>query len=1513
MRWRAVIGCLGLLLCLAARGQESRLPLPSDERRTLLSAADAAAASGDFAGAVERWQTAIDMPEDYFDPAVPRSSLRTRAEAKLLAAPAAALAVYETRFGPQARALLNESLRDDDARRLHEVVRRYFGTVAGHAAAALVAQQLADEGNALAAARMYDRLAGHPRTLPAQGAEWRLRSAVCWGVAGFGRTARERAASHSPPASEANNAAESSTASLSRDVQAWLTQLNGDSQSSDSATLRETTMFRGDPQRNGSFSPAAPVGPLAWTAPVVDRSDSYDQYDASADPRTQEVVRRMRRLAESTAAREPDRLLFPAGVPLTAGGLVIFRGPASVKAVFADTGKLAWSCRHADDTFHHLLDQEWIRRDEEWFGPNLDLLLTQRMWRDASAAALSTDGRLVYSITDGGMVSPIVQSAVSLPALSDHPLAPHANNRLLAIELRSGRIRWVLGGPVTKEPLSGAFFLGAPLPLDGELYCLVEIQGQVQLVVLDPETHAVVWSQALYNPNANLSNPAAGMARRMAGLAPSAAGELVICPTGETTVVAVDRLRRSLVWTFEYQRPISETPQQALMMRMALARQQLRARIEDQLNDDLLRTDHWQDATVVIANEHALLTLPDSQDLICITLLEGREVWRQPRGRRQAIAAVHQGNAVLIGQEAVEAVRIDTGEPAWQAPLPIPGPTGRGFHHGQWYVLPLARGEVATIDLETGRMVARSQLPEDCQRGNFVAADGRIVSQTTSGVQAFRSLADLSRDTEQLLAANGDDARALLTRGEVRLHLGDEQAGLTDLRRAVELDPQSPARRLLATTLIEGLRTDFDAYRAAAAEIESLATVPADLATFHRLFAAGLQQRGEVEAAFRQYLRFAESVNGLAALQRIDGARQVRGDNWISGRLEELLESVSGEARDRLQRELTRTVDAAIAANEQARLETLRRIIPAPDERVRIDRQQARAGSVPDTQLEARLLELLAASDPATANEAAARLADRWLAAGRPSDLLDRLLQQLNGPLSDVPVVEGKTGRELLTAWGNDPQRAAMIDAPDPWPTAHVSAHEQSQNVPGQLFPVRHLGPLSPLLGGWSFFTDAQGSRLAAFDRDGRQVWQTPTGTTALRGKRGTSYIRYITTHGRHLLLVVEDQWVLLDAFGNGEQPVSVVASELLVSEGGGAGVIPTMPRMNQPGRLRNRPWSDAQGNLAPAGNVGPISRGMFVYQTGSRLTAVNAATGEKLWTHDRPEVAGGADIVSDGDVVVVWPTETAELRLFRAVDGAALGAVPVPRQVANPQPEGYWGSRLVTLDRGFDGRRFALGMFDPLSRTSLWQTELEGVVDWGVVNGRDFYFLQKDQRLTVVDGWTGRTLHSWTLPDGSEAELATVWSDSDRWYVATYGMPAEGNRLNDSQPAPLPAVNGIVMAASRATGDIQWSVPVQLQRWHHDLPGRWPFLLFSSNVQRIAKSESGRAATWSSALLLLEKRSGRVLFEGTSPGREERRGWVSDPDEHRVRLGFGSGAVSLTFSDSAPTEPDADSPGPGQ
>jgi hypothetical protein len=353
--------------------------------------------------------------------------------------------------------------------------------------------------------------------------------------------------------------------------------------------------------------------------------------------------------------------------------------------------------------------------------------------------------------------------------------------------------------------------------------------------------------------------------------------------------------------------------------------------------------------------------------------------------------------------------------------------------------------------------------------------------------------------------------------------------------------------------------------------------------------------------------------------------------------------------------------------------------------------------------------------------------------------------------------------------------------------------------------------------------------------------------------------------------------------------------------------LIPILPRMNQPRRNRNRIWTDPQGGVSRLGNVGPIAGDMFVYQSGNRLTAVNVATGEELWTHDRPDLPPGGDIISDDRCVVVWPTNSTELQLFRAVDGSEIGRRRLPPNVALPQPEGYWGSSLLTLSRGLDDSLFELGLFDPLAQRHIWQRSLKDVSDWGVVDGRDFFTLQKDGTLRILDHLTGADLVTLSLPH-APPEAVTVWGDADRWYAATYATPPDDRIIIESQQPQSPAVHGVVLAASRATGELEWRVHVQYQQLHRELPGGWPMLVLASQVHFPARTEPERKSSRIWNMLLIEKATGRVLYETTAGGSIERYGWMSDPEQHAIYLAAGAIKVTLQFSN-PPAEPEQPPP----
>ena len=117
------------------------------------------------------------------------------------------------------------------------------------------------------------------------------------------------------------------------------------------------------------------------------------------------------------------------------------------------------------------------------------------------------------------------------------------------------------------------------------------------------------------------------------------------------------------------------------------------------------------------------------------------------------------------------------------------GPTcGRGFLAGSVYYVPLETGAIAGVDLKTGRLLAKSPVRGDFELGNLVAVKGRIISQSVHEIVALNSLDSIQQELKQNLVA-GNRPETLVDRGELRLQLGEEAAGLADLRNALETIP----------------------------------------------------------------------------------------------------------------------------------------------------------------------------------------------------------------------------------------------------------------------------------------------------------------------------------------------------------------------------------------------------------------------------------------------------------------------------------------------------------------------------------------------------------------------------------------------------------------------------------------------------------------------------------------------------------------------------------------------------
>ena len=133
-----------------------------------------------------------------------------------------------------------------------------------------------------------------------------------------------------------------------------------------------------------------------------------------------------------------------------------------------------------------------------------------------------------------------------------------------------------------------------------------------------------------------------------------------------------------------------------------------------------------------------ILTPGDSDELHCLNLMDGSLVWKKPRDSRLYVGGVYDGKLLLVGSQQVELLRIEDGEAVWPQPTTLPLLSGRGVLTGNRYHLPLSTAEFATIDLDSGRIVASRKLADGVVPGNLVFSGQHVIAQGTDSLVCFK-------------------------------------------------------------------------------------------------------------------------------------------------------------------------------------------------------------------------------------------------------------------------------------------------------------------------------------------------------------------------------------------------------------------------------------------------------------------------------------------------------------------------------------------------------------------------------------------------------------------------------------------------------------------------------------------------------------------------------------------------------------------------------------------------------
>ena len=1468
--------CLAIttLLCLATiasapaqQVEDVFFPAPREQRQRLSRAAQALE-EGQYSEAVIALGELLSgegedldgAHQDFFLGATSttgtRESLKAKAQQMLGEMPSEGRKLYELRFGPQARALLESAINAGNHQQLVDITRRYFHTAAGYEATMLLGRRDLSEGRPLAAAMNFQRLTRWPVAVQRFDPQLSLMLATSWLQSGDTQRAGEvmlRLKQRSPNAAVRIAGKNVNLFSKDSDALTWLKQWSDGVYFRGAMDEEQWVMFRGNARRNASTKGDLPLLNERWRVPTVN------------DPKDENLVSEAKR-----QKRGRDLSTITSLHPLAVNGAVIMRTPDNLLAVEFETGRRIWEWPWRRGAEMQTSSKSGAPRVTE---------LSRRLWDDASYGQMSSDGEFVYFLASQINTTPVVNRGGFMggfiPAGS---VSTGTSNELMCLSLRrEGAIQWTVGGNDGgfEEELANAYFLGAPLPLQGRLYALVELKSEVRLVVLDPRTGKLLWQQQLAHLENNLM--ARSPQRRLAGASPSFSDGVLVCPTGAGAVVGLDMATRSLLWGYQYNSNFSNG------RRIVYNR------------SPQVSADKWLDASPTIADKWVVLTPPESNELHCLELLTGKEASWSPvkRDAMLFVAAVADNRIVTVGRSEVKAIDIESGQPAWDpVKLGDGAPSGMGFQSDGFYYLPTTEKKILKIELATGKVVA--EVETNRELGNLICYQNNVVSLGTEWCAAYYQRDFLRTEVDARLERNGNDEWALARRAELLLQDGHRDEALDVLRKTHKLNPDDNAIRvLLVETLLGILRTDFAQNTSLIDELEPLIDQPSQLNEFAKLKAVGLEKAGRIQEAFDAVIQLLPREGLAPDLEVIGTDLRVRRDRWVAARVASLTNSAEGDARKHIDDEVEKHLETALASSGTA---ALRRFVGifgahpiAREARLRLAEiaLESKELLVAELQLDgidegedeiagravALRAKLLVASElPLQAAVHYRRLLDHWpslaLKEGLASEVAKNFLQQ----------PESRPHR-----W---PYGAVKESVASASPRRSTNVYQRGYKV--AMEHTRHATSLTAVI-------DQRLNGLIIRDGMGQPRQTLPLS----QGARYYTH-NYQLTRGRqvgHLMLVnLGYELLAVDTARSGGSGI-LWRKSLVDSAPNGARATITqlraVPQKDPFGRTRQIP-GDMSNRVIPI--AGPSGRNGVVYLKMRELICVDTITGDVIWS--RNGLPAGSELLGDDELVIVAPPQGGEAKLLSAIDGEELGVCDVD---SFDNTWTSWGRHRVTFKH--DGTDVRIRLRDLVSGKTLWEAKVSRDSRGDLVDGDEFAICEPNGKLTVVSAVDG-AVRLQAQVDAVELEHLQVLRSSKQYLVAVSGK--QSVRTDGSVTAApnntfdQPLVNGPIYAFDRNTGDAVWQAPIRVQDYSLALeqPLESPLLLMVRNE----RLRSGGRSPQTFSAIAMDRRDGSLVFKAASPGTLVSYSVEAEPDAGVVKVSLNNRTRTYTLTnDPAP------------
>jgi outer membrane protein assembly factor BamB len=1406
---------------------------------------------------------------------------------------------YQKELGQTADQQLKDAVERADYRLMNEVSQRYFHTKAGAEATVLMGRHHLNRGRYNSAADTFRRFMDRNQDDPIP-INVNFLAAIAWKRLSFEAAARndkdakelyQKYAAEFWERVKKEAAGKPEVAFGPRMVK--FSQLDEEFNrvtKIDVAAQFEWQGPRGNAQNNAQGVGSRPFLDAMWRfslMPILDKQDQETKGNGMAW--IEQNLKQFMGLIE----QRPNQTPIPAFFPVASAGKIIFRTYDGVYCVATrddpqqnppvKAGEMLWmvECEHS---LYKMVEQGGPRNqmDSQWKTFYQQQGPLGIFFENGLIGSLTHDGALVYFVDDIA-VPPHPQMQAQYGANFGGQGQPQIygqffqnmvyHNKLYAYNLETGKIVWKAGGrtanrrapdPGEEEKetaatlLADAFFLGAPLPMGGKLYVVVEKDRELRLVCLDPtrvdaQTRhpELVWSQPLGSPNVAMP---ADTLRRIQGINLAYSDNVLVVPTNAGAVLGIDLLSHSIVWARSYrlaQNPNVGDPNQPIGGRIRP--------VNPNMMNMNLNADRWRTSIPIISGGKVVFTAYDANSVMCLNLRDGETIWEATRAASDLyIAGIFDNKVVVVGKDQVKFLDLNKGTQL--ASVQTGTPSGVGTASNDIYFLPTKpdrnnpEPEILSIDVKEMKVIARTRSRKKVPTGNLVFFDNSVFSQTAFEVTSFPQLNIKIAEAEKRIAANPNDPIGLAEIGDLKLDDGKLSDAIAAFNKCLVNNPDKPtrakAREKLYDAITELLQRDFTGGESMLKQYEELCNVDipdkADELVRQRLadeqlrrksnyfclVAKGKEGQGKLVEAFENYLNFGSLTGNKELISVIDQPNTMaRPDVWARGRINHMLAKATPEQRKPLEekalkewedvkksgdvekiRSFVRVFGTAFAAGNEARLLLAEKLIATNNDDDLRDAEHVLLGlkSVEDANYAAR------------GTESLARL---YIRKGLLDDAMG-LYDELNRLYPKIVVRDQKTGADLFNELITDKRFLPYIEPHrQTWMHSKLKASDvagyggqQMQNFTitpdGESIPFfnRHKVVMDMQYQGSAMWTLKVIDRVTGEERFKSQPLTAPQYIYNMYPQ--TNNHQFAQIKGHMLILNLSHMVYAFDLADKkklweynlfGKTPMPNLYPTRMENEGEGV-------------RLHYQDgWSHK------VGKVGVIESSYVCLITRDGLVAVDPTRGNVLWT--KSNVSTHVQLMGDDNYVFVFESNAdggvTSARAVRASDGVEVQIQDSAQVFSNLKKSKTAGRRVLVLDEKSEKK--AMRLYDILTGKDDWKKEIEGnaillrcedpnLTGYVSDKGDVFVFSVKDGK----EIFSGKLDAKKMAQHLDKVETGILLADRDRFFVVL-NRAIDNNARNQNMLSVTPGmrtlhVNGTIYCYDRTTQKRLWYTEEQFE-----------------------------------------------------------------------------------------------------